>query len=89
MDIELLRRLSNSFGPPGVEDEPREILKAELEGIADESWVDKLGNIFFRYRGDIDAPTEASHVGHHRQPATGAKDLLQGKERHAQGHHRH
>ena len=57
LDIELLRRLSNSFGPPGAEDEPRKILKAELEGIADESWVDKLGNIFFRHRGDADAPT--------------------------------
>ena len=57
LDIELLKRLSNSFGPPGAEDEPREILKAELEDIADESWVDKLGNIFFRHRGEDGAPT--------------------------------
>jgi endoglucanase len=56
MDIELLRRLSDAFGPPGAEDEPREILRAELEGVADEVRVDKLGNIFFHHRGDDEAP---------------------------------
>lgn len=56
MDIELLRRLSDAFGPPGAEDEPREILKADLEGVADEVRVDKLGNVFFYHRGDDAAP---------------------------------
>ena len=57
MEIDLLRRLSNSFGPPGAEEEPREILRAELEGVADEVRVDKLGNIFFHHRGEEGRPT--------------------------------
>ena len=36
MNMELLRRLSNSFGPPGAEAEPRMILREELEEYADE-----------------------------------------------------
>jgi putative aminopeptidase FrvX len=56
MDLELLRRLSDAFGPPGAEEEPREILKAELEGVADEVRVDKLGNIFFHHRGESGSP---------------------------------
>ena len=56
MDIELLRRLSNAFGPPGSEEEPREILRSELEGAADEVAVDDLGNIFFRHRGEEGRP---------------------------------
>jgi len=47
MDLKLLRRLSNAYGPPGYEDEARDILKAELEGFADETRVDRLGNILF------------------------------------------
>jgi endoglucanase len=56
MDTELLERLSNSFGPPGFEDEPREILKEALEDDVDEVKVDRLGNIFFRLRGDEERP---------------------------------
>ncbi len=56
MNMELLRRLSNSFGPPGAEAEPRMILREELEEHADEVKVDKLGNIFFHHRGEDDAP---------------------------------
>ena len=57
MEIELLRRLSNAFGPPGAEEEPREILRAELEDVADEVRVDRLGNIFFHHRGEEGCPT--------------------------------
>ncbi len=32
MDLTLLRKLSNAYGPPGYEDEAREILSLELEG---------------------------------------------------------
>lgn len=56
MDLELLRKLSDAFGPPGAEEEPREILLAELKGVADEARVDKLGNVFFYHRGDPGAP---------------------------------
>ena len=57
MNVELLEKLSNSFGPPGLETEPRMILQAELEDYADEVRTDKLGNIFFNHKGDPDAPT--------------------------------
>jgi endoglucanase len=56
MDLTLLRKLSNAYGPPGYEDEAREILRTELEGVADETRVDKLGNIIFWHRGKKDRP---------------------------------
>ncbi|MDP2900654.1 MAG: M42 family metallopeptidase [Candidatus Bathyarchaeota archaeon] len=56
MNTALLKKLSNAFGPPGCEDEAREVLKAELEGHADETRVDKLGNIHFWHRGKAGKP---------------------------------
>ncbi|HIH89568.1 TPA: M42 family metallopeptidase [Candidatus Bathyarchaeota archaeon] len=56
MNVALLERLSNAYGPPGSEDEVREVLKAELEGYADETRVDKLGNIMFWHRGKKGKP---------------------------------
>jgi putative aminopeptidase FrvX len=56
MDLTLLKKLSNAYGPPGYEDEAREILKAELEGFADEMRVDSLGNILFTHRGEKGRP---------------------------------
>ena len=56
MNIELLRDLSNAFGPPGQEEEPREILKAEMEEFADDVNVDVMGNIFFHHRGERGYP---------------------------------
>ncbi len=50
-EVKLLATLSNAFGPPGSEDEVREILRRELERYADEVKVDKLGNIFFYHHG--------------------------------------
>ncbi|MCS7364564.1 MAG: M42 family metallopeptidase [archaeon GB-1867-035] len=50
-EIRLLAQLSNAFGPPGSEDEVRKILGRELEEIADEVKVDRLGNIFFHHHG--------------------------------------
>jgi endoglucanase len=56
LDLTLLRKLSNAYGPPGCEDEAREILRTELEGFADETRVDKLGNILFTHRGEKGKP---------------------------------
>jgi len=50
-EIRLLATLSNAFGPPGNEDDVREILKKEMEEHVDEVKVDKLGNIFFFHHG--------------------------------------
>ncbi len=54
--VELLESLSNAFGPPGDEEEVRKILRKELEEHADETRVDKLGNIFFYKHGKQGLP---------------------------------
>ncbi len=50
-EVELLEKLSNAFGPSGNETEVAEILRAELEEYADETHLDKLGNILFYHHG--------------------------------------
>jgi putative aminopeptidase FrvX len=57
MNIDLLARLSNAFGPSGLEDEPREILRSELLDYADEIKVDSMGNIYFYYNRKDGDPT--------------------------------
>ncbi len=42
---ELIKKLSNAHGVSGFEDEIREIVRAELEGWADEIRVDAMGNV--------------------------------------------
>ena len=54
--VKLLESLSNAFGPPGCEDEVRAVLRKELEGHADETQVDKLGNVFFIHHGEDKSP---------------------------------
>jgi endoglucanase len=55
-EIELLAKLSNAFGPSGNEEDVAEILRKELEEYADETRVDKLGNIFFHHHGKAGYP---------------------------------
>jgi len=55
-EIKLLEKLSNAFGPSGNETEVTEILRGELEAHADETNVDKLGNILFHHRGEQEYP---------------------------------
>jgi endoglucanase len=57
LDKNLLKKLSNAFGPPGDEDEPRNILIEELGEYATETKIDKLGNVFFTHIGDTKSPT--------------------------------
>ncbi len=47
----LLRRLSEAFGPTGCEHEVKEIISAELEDCCDELYTDKLGNQIAVVRG--------------------------------------
>ncbi|MHA1593726.1 MAG: M42 family metallopeptidase [Candidatus Baldrarchaeia archaeon] len=49
--LSLLKELSEAYGPPGYEDEVREIMIRELEGVADEVRVDKLGNVIAVHEG--------------------------------------
>lgn len=55
-EIKLLERLSNAFGPSGSEEDVAELLRRELEAHADETRVDKLGNILFYHNGQEGYP---------------------------------
>lgn len=57
MDLELLESLSNSFGPPGYENEPRILLESVLKEDSHKSMIDRLGNVFFRLIGETNKPT--------------------------------
>lgn len=50
--LEIIRKLSNSHGISGFEDEVRDLIKAELEGFADEIRIDKLGNLIATKNGN-------------------------------------
>lgn len=50
-EVQLLEKLSNAFGPSGLEEDVVRILRKELEKHADETQVDKLGNIIFYHKG--------------------------------------
>ena len=46
--IELTRRLVETWGPPGYEHRIRETIHEEVSALADETWVDGLGNLICR-----------------------------------------
>ncbi len=54
--IDLLKNLSESFGPPGFERETASIVKAAGEKYADQVSFDRLGSIVFKKRGAKDSP---------------------------------
>lgn len=45
---QLLKQLTEAFGPSGYEDEVRKLVRAEVEPLADEVRVDALGNLIAR-----------------------------------------
>ena len=49
--IKFLEKLSNAFGPSGSEEDVAGLLRRELESYADETRVDKLGNVLFFHNG--------------------------------------
>ncbi len=49
--VELLRTLTDAFGPSGFEDEARDVIQALVEPLADEVTVDTLGNLIVTKRG--------------------------------------
>lgn len=51
MTIELLRRLSEAFGPSGFEDDVRHIVVELVTPLVDEVRVDRLGNVIATKRG--------------------------------------
>jgi putative aminopeptidase FrvX len=46
-----IKKLVEAYGPSGYEDQVRELIRGEIEGLADEIRVDPLGNLIAR-RGD-------------------------------------
>lgn len=54
-DLELMRRLSEAFGPSGCEGEVRDIVKEQVAPYVDEIKVDHLGNVITR-KGDPSLP---------------------------------
>ena len=46
--IELTKKLVETWGPPGYEHRIRNLIAKEVEELADETWVDGLGNLLCR-----------------------------------------
>ena len=46
--LELTKTLVETWGPPGYEHRIRDIIRAEVSALADETWVDGLGNLICR-----------------------------------------
>jgi putative aminopeptidase FrvX len=49
---DLIKRLTEAYGPSGHEEQIREIIRAEVDALADEVRVDALGNLIVRKRGN-------------------------------------
>ena len=49
---ELISKLTRAFGPSGVEEQIRQVIRAEIEPLADEIRIDPLGNLIARKGGE-------------------------------------
>jgi len=54
--IEVLKRMTESFGPSGFERETAKIVKEYMKPYADEIITDKLGSVCFVVKGDSERP---------------------------------
>ncbi len=54
MNMELLKKLCNAYGPSGMEDEVREIIIEEIKNHCDSYEVDKVGNLIAFKKGKKD-----------------------------------
>ena len=48
MVIELTKKLVETWGPPGYEHRIRDLIREEVAELADETWIDGLGNLICR-----------------------------------------
>ncbi|MFN2164698.1 MAG: M42 family peptidase, partial [Anaerolineae bacterium] len=48
---DLIKKLTEAYGPSGHEEQIREVIRAEVEPLADEVRVDTLGNLIARKKG--------------------------------------
>ena len=60
--MELLKRLAEAKGPSGNEQEVRDIIIKEVESYADDVFVDTLGNLIVRKRGNGKKIMLSSHM---------------------------
>ncbi len=51
MDLKLLEKLTQTFGPSGYEDEIRAVIREEIAEFADEIYVDPLGSLVAHRKG--------------------------------------
>ncbi len=54
--INILKELSESFGPSGFEGETARIVMKHIKGYADEITTDKLGSVIFKHEGTKKSP---------------------------------
>jgi len=54
--LEILKRLTESFGPSGFERETAAIVRKRMENVADSCWVNKLGSVIFQKKGAAERP---------------------------------
>jgi putative aminopeptidase FrvX len=60
--IELIRKLVEAYGPSGVEEQVRAVIRAEVEPLADELRVDPLGSLIVRKRGEGQRIALSAHM---------------------------
>ena len=48
---DLIRKLVETYGPSGAEEQIRTVIRAEVESLADELRVDPLGSLVVRKQG--------------------------------------
>ena len=61
-DIELLKKLANTYGPSGNEVAVRKIIQQEIRPYVDECRVNKLGNLIARKKGKGERVMLAAHM---------------------------
>ncbi|MCD6344019.1 MAG: M42 family metallopeptidase [Anaerolineae bacterium] len=62
MDLKLLDKLTQAFGPPGYEQEIRRVIRQEVTPLADEVWVDPLGSLVAHRKGTGKKLVLAAHM---------------------------
>ena len=60
--MELLKRLCEASGVPGREEGIRALIREALQGQVDELWVDRLGNLIARKKGEGPKVVVAAHM---------------------------
>lgn len=59
--MELLKKLTGTYGPSGCEAKITELIKAEAQDLADEIYTDALGNLILRKKGNGKKVMFAAH----------------------------